>query len=114
MTTDPTHRAKHNLSSRAGLLERPLPRRFTCVSVDLIGSRQSDKPEGRYSTRAYAGQLSAFLGVIGAERAHVACVSLGAAVATQIAARYPERVRSLSRHKAWDRTDAYLRTVVEM
>lgn len=88
--------------------------RFTCISVDLIGSGESDKPDGPYSTREYADQLSAFLGVIGVERAHVAGVSLGAAVATQIAARYPERVRSLSLHSAWDRTDAYLRTVLEM
>jgi pimeloyl-ACP methyl ester carboxylesterase len=88
--------------------------RFSCISVDLIGSGESDKPEGPYSTREYADQLSAFLGVIGVERAHVAGVSLGAAVATQLAARHPERVRSLSLHSAWDRTDAYLRTVLEM
>ncbi len=88
--------------------------RFSCISVDLVGSGESDKPEGPYSTREYAEQLSTFLGVIGVERAHVAGVSLGAAVGTQLAARYPERVRSLSLHSAWDRTDAYLRTILEM
>jgi pimeloyl-ACP methyl ester carboxylesterase len=88
--------------------------RFTCISVDLIGSGESDKPEGPYSTRDYADQLAAFLGVIGVERAHVAGVSLGAAVGTHLAARHPERVRSLSLHSAWDRTDAYLRTILEM
>ncbi|MGB0092545.1 MAG: hypothetical protein WBP81_08425 [Solirubrobacteraceae bacterium] len=31
-----------------------------------------------------------------------------------LAARHPERVRSLSLHSAWDRTDAYLRTIVEL
>jgi pimeloyl-ACP methyl ester carboxylesterase len=31
-----------------------------------------------------------------------------------LAARHPERVRSLSLHSPWDRTDAYLKAVVEM
>ena len=54
------------------------------------------------------------MGAIGVERAHVAGVSLGAAVATHLGARHPERVRSLSLHSAWDRTDAYLRTILEL
>ena len=48
------------------------------------------------------------------ERAHIAGVSLGAAVAMHFAARHPERVRSLSLHSAWDRTDAYVRAILEM
>ena len=89
-------------------------RHFTCISVDLPGSGESDKPTGPYSTETFADQVSAWLGVIGVERAHVAGVSLGASVATQLAARHPERVRSLSLHSAWDRTDVYLRTIVEL
>ena len=88
--------------------------RLSCISVDLIGSGESDKPEGPYSTEAYADQLAALLGVIGVERAHVAGVSLGAAVAMHLAARHPERVRTLSLHSAWHRSDAYLRAIVEM
>ncbi len=88
--------------------------RFRCIAVDLIGSGESDKPDGPYSTEQYADQLSAFLGGIGVERAHVAGVSLGAAVATHLAARHPQRVRSLSLHSAWDRTDAYLHTILEL
>jgi pimeloyl-ACP methyl ester carboxylesterase len=89
-------------------------KRVSCISVDLPGSGESDKPEGPYSTEAYADQLAAFMAVIGVERAHVAGVSLGAAVAMHLAARHPERVRSLSLHSAWHRSDAYLRAVVEM
>jgi 3-oxoadipate enol-lactonase len=88
--------------------------RFSCISVDLPGSGESDKPAGPYSTETYADQLAGFLGVIGIERAHVAGVSLGAAIATHLAARHPERVRSLSLHSAWDRTDAYLRVILEL
>jgi 3-oxoadipate enol-lactonase len=85
-----------------------------CISVDLPGSGESDKPPGPCSTETYADQLAGFLGAIGIERAHVAGVSLGAAVATHLAARHPERVRSLSLHSAWDRTDEYLRTILEL
>jgi pimeloyl-ACP methyl ester carboxylesterase len=85
---------------------------FSCISVDLPGSGESDKPPGPYATDVYADQLAGFLGAIGVERAHVAGVSLGAATGMHLAARHPERVRSLSLHSAWDRTDAYLRSVL--
>ncbi len=85
---------------------------FSCISVDLPGSGESDKPPGPYSTETYAEQVAGFLGAIGVERAHVAGVSLGAAVGMHLAARHPQRVRSLSLHSGWHRTDDYLRTVI--
>jgi 3-oxoadipate enol-lactonase len=87
---------------------------FSCIALDLPGTGESDKPAGSYSTDGYADQVAAFLGAIGVERAHVAGVSLGAAIGMHLAARHPERVRSLSLHSAWDTSDRYLRTVVEM
>ena len=87
---------------------------FSCIAIDLPGTGESDKPPGPYSTEGYADQVAAFLGAIGIERAHVAGVSLGAAVATHLAARSPDRVRSLSLHSCWDVSDAYLKTVLEL
>src|SRR5918912_396409 len=87
---------------------------FSCIAVDLPGSGASDKPAGPYSTDAYADQVAAFLGAIGVERAHVAGMSLGAAVAIHLAARHPGRVRSLSLHSGWDRSDPYLRSFFAM
>src|SRR4051794_2202040 len=87
---------------------------FTCIAIDLPGSGESDKPAGPCSTDGYADQVAAFLGAIGIERAHVAGVSLGAAVGMHLAARHPDRVRSLSLHSAWDASDAYLRTMLRM
>jgi pimeloyl-ACP methyl ester carboxylesterase len=86
---------------------------FRCIAVDLPGSGESDKPAGPYSTDVYADQVAAFLGAIGIERAHVAGVSLGAAVGIHLAARHPDRVRSLSLHSAWHATDDYLKIVLE-
>jgi pimeloyl-ACP methyl ester carboxylesterase len=87
---------------------------FSCIAVDLPGSGESDKPPGPYSTVRYADQVAAFLDAIGVEHAHVAGVSLGAAVGMHLAARYPGRVRSLSLHSAWDTSDPYLKAVVEV
>src|SRR5436190_17513142 len=86
---------------------------FSCIALDLPGSGESDKPPGPYSTEGYADQVAAFLGAVGVERAHVAGVSLGAAVGLHLAARHPERVRSLSLHSGWHASDAYLTGVVE-
>src|SRR5262249_14459846 len=44
--------------------------------------------------------------------AHVAGLSLGAATGMQLAAKHPERVKSLSLHSAWSASDPFLRTVV--
>src|SRR3954469_14906105 len=85
---------------------------FRCIAVDLPGTGESDKSDGPYSTAGYADQLAAFLGAIGIERAHVAGMSLGASVGMHLAARHPSRVRSLSLHSGWHRTDDYLKTVV--
>src|ERR1700739_4403472 len=60
---------------------------FTCISVDLPGAGESDKPVGPYSPATYADQLAGFLGAIDVERAHVAGVSLGGAVGMHLAAR---------------------------
>src|SRR3954466_1998168 len=87
---------------------------FRCIAIDLPGSGESDMPPGPSSTVSYADQVAAFLGAIGVEQAHVAGVSLGAAVGMHLAARHPGCVRSLSMHSAWDTSDLYLMTMVEL
>jgi pimeloyl-ACP methyl ester carboxylesterase len=86
---------------------------FSCIAIDLPGSGESDKPAGPYSTDGYADQVAAFLEAIGIERAHVAGMSLGAAVGIHLTARHPGRVRSLSLHSGWDASDDYLKVVLE-
>jgi pimeloyl-ACP methyl ester carboxylesterase len=86
---------------------------FSCIALDLPGSGESDKPAGPYSTEGYADQVAGFLGAVGVDEAHVAGVSLGAAVGIHLAARHPGRVRSLSLHSGWHASDDYLKIVVE-
>jgi 3-oxoadipate enol-lactonase len=50
----------------------------------------------------------------GIGQAHIFGVSLGASAGTWLAAKYPDRVRSLQLHSAWDKTDPFLRVIVEL
>jgi 3-oxoadipate enol-lactonase len=85
---------------------------FTCISVDPRGAGESDKPAGPYSTEQFADDMAGLLQALGIERAHVMGLSLGAAVGMWLAAKYPARVKSLSLHSAWPKTDPFLATVV--
>jgi 3-oxoadipate enol-lactonase len=86
---------------------------FTCFTVDLRGAGLSAKPEGAYTTGLLADDIAAFMQAADVERAHVAGLSLGAAVGMWLAAKHPARVKSLSLHSAWPVTDPFLRVVVE-
>jgi pimeloyl-ACP methyl ester carboxylesterase len=85
---------------------------FTCISVDLRGTGESDKPDGIYSTEILADDVAALMQAIGIQEAHVAGVSLGAAAGIWLAAKYPERVKSLSLHSGWPKSDSYIEAVV--
>jgi pimeloyl-ACP methyl ester carboxylesterase len=86
---------------------------FTCISVDPRGAGETDKPPGTYSMELFADDLAAFIQAIGVERAHVSGLSLGAATGLWLAAKYPDRVKSLSVHSGWTKSDPFLKTVVE-
>lgn len=88
-------------------------RHFTCLSVDLRGTGESDKPPGTYTTEQLADDVAAFMQAKGIARAHVAGLSLGGAIGLWLAAKYPDKVQSLSVHSTWTRSDRYLRTIVE-
>jgi len=86
---------------------------FTCISVDLRGAGLSGKPAGTYTTELFADDIAAFMQAIGVERAHVMGLSLGAATGMWLAAKYPEKVLTLSLHSAWPKTDPFLKVAVE-
>src|SRR6516162_2676213 len=86
---------------------------FTCISIDLRGTGESDKPEGVYSTELFADDVAAFMQAVGIPNAHIFGVSLGAATGMWLAAKYPDKVKSLSLHSAWTKTDPFLKAAVE-
>jgi pimeloyl-ACP methyl ester carboxylesterase len=88
-------------------------KRFTCISLDPRGAGETDKPAATYSTELFPDDVAAFMQAIGVERAHISGLSLGAATGLWVAAKYPQRVKSLSLHSGWTKTDRFLKTVVE-
>ena len=85
---------------------------FTCISLDPRGAGETDSPAGVYSTELFADDVAAFMQAIGVDRAHVAGLSLGAAVGMWLAAKYPGRVRSLSLHSGCAKADPFVQTVL--
>lgn len=86
---------------------------FTCISLDLRGTGETDKTDGAYSTEDLADDVAAFMQALGISRAHVSGLSLGAAIGMWLAAKHPDSVASLSLHSAWPKTDPYLESVVK-
>jgi len=86
---------------------------FTCISLDLRGTGESDKPAGAYTTETLADDVAGFMQALGLESAHVAGLSLGGAIAIWLAAKYPDRVRSLGLHSSWPKTDLFLKTLLQ-
>ena len=86
---------------------------FTCFSIDLRGTGETDKPEGAYSTELLADDVAAFMQAAGIKKAHVSGLSLGAAIGMWLAAKHPDKVQSLSLHSAWPKTDPFLKAIVE-
>jgi pimeloyl-ACP methyl ester carboxylesterase len=86
---------------------------FTCISLDLRGTGESDKTEGVYSTEVLGDDVAAFMRALGIPKAHVSGLSLGAAIGMWLAAKYPDTVTSLSLHSGWAKTDAFLKNLVE-
>ena len=86
---------------------------FTCISVDPRGAGETDKSAGTYSTQLFADDVAAFMQAIGIDRAHVSGLSLGAATGMWLAAKHPQKVKSLSLHSGWTKTDPFLKVVVQ-
>ena len=86
---------------------------FTCYSIDPRGAGLSSKPEGEYTTELLADDVAAFMQATGIEQAHIFGVSLGAAAGMWLAGKHPELVKTLSLHSAWDKTDPFLRVILE-
>jgi 3-oxoadipate enol-lactonase len=86
---------------------------FTCISLDLRGTGESDKTDDAYSTETLADDVAAFMQAMGLQAAHISGLSLGGAVGMWLAAKHPAKVKSLSLHSCWPKTDLFIKTVLE-
>jgi pimeloyl-ACP methyl ester carboxylesterase len=88
-------------------------KRFRCILVDNRGAGDSDKPDGPYTTRMMAEDTAGLIDALGIENARVAGISMGSAIAQELALVYPNKVRSLVLISSWSRCDKYTVAVFE-
>lgn len=90
-----------------------LERDFRCITYDHRGVGDSGRPVGDYTVRDLADDASRLLAACGGGRAHVVGLSMGGAVAQELAINYPEQVRTLVLVSTWAKADVYRRILVE-
>lgn len=86
---------------------------FRCILMDNRGAGDSDKPRGPYTTRMMAEDTAGLMRGLGIDNARVAGISMGSAIAQELALAYPEKVRSMVLISSWSRCDKYTRAVFE-
>jgi len=94
---------------------RAYAQRYRVITFDNRGTGQSDHPRDpkQYTMRLLAEDAAGLLAALEIESAHVSGLSLGSAVAQELAINHPGKVRSLQLHCTWGRTDAWLTRLFE-
>lgn len=73
----------------------PLGQHFTCYAFDMLGHGESDKPLKEFAIPDFARALDHAMQVLNIHRAHIVGNSVGAVLAVELAASYPDRVDRL-------------------
>ena len=72
-----------------------LNQQYTCYAFDMLGHGESDKPSRHFNIPDYANALGHACQVLNIHRGHYVENSVGAVLATELAASYPERLDKL-------------------
>jgi pimeloyl-ACP methyl ester carboxylesterase len=86
---------------------RAYAEKFRCFLVDNRGTGDSDKPQGPYTTEQMAEDYAGLIRGLGLGRVRLAGISMGGAIAQQIALRHPDLVRSMVLVCTWAKFDPY-------
>lgn len=86
---------------------------FSCLAIDNRGVGRSSKPDDVYSTAEMADDVASVMDHAGISRAHVAGISMGGAIAQELALRHPDRVRSIVMTASWARLPPFSAKVFE-
>ncbi len=81
--------------------------------LDNRGVGRSKKPKGPYTTSEMADDVAGVLDDAGIPRAHVVGVSLGGAIAQELALQHGRRVKSLALVSTFARADAHMAKTAE-
>lgn len=72
-----------------------LSQHYTCYAFDMLGHGESDKPTRHFNLPDYARSVDHACQVLNIHRGHYIGNSVGAVLATEVAASYPDRVDKL-------------------
>jgi pimeloyl-ACP methyl ester carboxylesterase len=86
---------------------------FKCILIDNRGVGLSDQPKGPYTTRMMAEDTAHVMNHAGIMNARVAGISMGGAIAQELALNYKDRVRCLALISTWPKFNNYATTVYE-
>ncbi len=86
---------------------------FQCIMMDNRGAGRSDSPEGSYTTEMMAKDTIGLMDTLHMDNARIAGISMGSAVAQNLALIAPEKVRSMVLVSSWARCDIYTKTLFE-
>jgi pimeloyl-ACP methyl ester carboxylesterase len=89
-------------------------RSFRCIAVDNPGAGGSPAPSGPDTTAAIADDYAALIARLRLGPVAVVGISMGGAVAQELALRHPELVERLVLVASWARCDPYTDTVLEV
>lgn len=84
---------------------------FTCYLLDNRGIGLSPKPNGPYTTAMMADDVAATMDAAGVDSAHIAGLSMGGAIAQELALRHPAKVNKLVLVSTWAKCDDYMKRV---
>ena len=87
---------------------------FRCIAIDNRGVGRSSKPSSAYTIKLLAEDAINVLDHLRIERAHFFGISMGGAIAQEIAINYPERVARMALLASWSRADRYLTSLFEL
>jgi pimeloyl-ACP methyl ester carboxylesterase len=87
---------------------------FRCIAIDNRGVGRSSKPSSPYTMKLLADDVINVLDHIRVDRAHFFGVSMGGAIAQEVAINYPERVGKMALLASWPRPDRYLTSLFEL
>mgnify|MGYP000468688987 CR=1 FL=1 len=89
----------HGLGSSVRDWEFQLPyftNDYRVLLVDMRGHGRSDKPKGPYTMPLFARDVVALLDQLKIDSVHLVGLSMGGMIAFQLAADYPQRIRSMT------------------
>lgn len=89
-------------------------RSYRCIAVNNRGAGTSPAPEGPYSTRLMADDLAQLIHRLELGPVRVVGLSMGGAIAQELALAHPELVRRLVLVATWARCDNYTTELLEL